>query len=184
MPPIDAVRTSGPTRSDPAWLWLLAAALLLVRVASGVYEERRPPVRPDLMQWVPATEAPALAQRSGRPILYDFSAEWCGPCKVMEREVFADAKLANALSTLVVPVRVVDRQQEDGRNPARVDSLQRAHGVTGFPTLVLVGADGKSVGHIEGYPGAQETVKWVSETSMKARLSGRGNKAGATFTFP
>jgi hypothetical protein len=34
------------------------------------------------------------------------------------------------------------------------------------------------------HPGAQETVKWVTETSIKARMGGKGNKAGATFTFP
>jgi len=42
--------------------------------------------------------------------------------------------------------------------------------VNAFPTLVIVGADGKAIDHIEGYPGAHEFVSWVATTSTKSRL--------------
>ena len=133
------------------------------------------------MPWVPALEAPARAQASGRPIMYDFSAEWCGPCQRMQADVFADEKLAHTIGQIVVPVHVVDRQQEDGHNPAVVDSLQRAHNVNAFPTLVVVGADGHAVDRIEGYPGAQELVRWVGRAGIKARMAGKG---GSPLLFP
>lgn len=181
MPPAEPVAPRGPSRRDPALLWIVAAALLAARVATGIYEEKHPPTRPDLVSWVPAAAAPARAAATHKPILYDYSAEWCGPCQRMQREVFEDPKLAASLEALVVPVHVVDRRREEGHNSAIVDSLQRVHDVNAFPTLVIVGADGKALDRQEGYPGAHEFVSWVATTSARRRMQ---PGAGATITLP
>ena len=180
MPPIEPAGPRGSSRRDPAWLWLVAGALLVARVATGIHESAHPPVQPDLVSWVPAAEAPALALATHKPILYDFSADWCAPCRQMEREVFADEKHARMLSRFVVPVHVIDRRREDGHNSALVDSLQRVHDARAFPTLVLVGADGHAIDRMEGFPGTQRFMTWVATAGAKQMTP----RAGTTLTLP
>ena len=175
-----AASPAGPTRRDPRLLWIAAAVLLAARIVLGIVEQRNPPKLPDLMMWVEPAEAVAVAQRTGRPILYDFTADWCAPCQEMRQEVFAQERYAQALGHLVVPVRVIDRQQEEGRNSPVVDSLQQAHKITGFPTLVIVGADGKVVDQLVGFPGSDAVLSWATATARKTHVK----DAGVKLQFP
>jgi thiol-disulfide isomerase/thioredoxin len=86
-------------------------------------------------------EAEALAQREGKPLFVDFETVWCGPCKVMDEWVYtADAVVAASRSVVAVKV--------DGDE--RLD-LKERFGVTGFPTVILLGTDGQEIRRAAGY---------------------------------
>src|SRR5207248_3498327 len=102
--------------------------------------------------------------REHKALLYDFSAEWCGPCREMSRDVFSDRTQAGQIDLLYVPVRVLDRNREEGKNPALVDSLQTRYAVHGFPTLVVVRRDG-SVDSRVGYEGRDATMAWLTRNA-------------------
>ena len=83
---------------------------------------------------------PAIISRAaqeGKPVILDFSAEWCQPCEIMEREVFQDAEVVE-LSRRFVAVRL-DLTQ---RHPDQEKILGR-YQVQGVPTIIFMNRDGQ-----------------------------------------
>ncbi|MBI1798032.1 MAG: thioredoxin family protein [Candidatus Eisenbacteria bacterium] len=170
MPPVDGA--PGSTRWLPTGLVIAAAVLLVARVGTGIYEERHPPALADLVHWRPIETAVAEARQAHRPILYDFTADWCPPCRAMKREVFADPQAAAQIERLFVPVRVLDRQREEGRNPAAVESLQTRYSIDSFPTLVVAPVGQGEAKTFAGYGGKAATLQQLSRAAVALRIGG------------
>jgi thiol:disulfide interchange protein len=145
-------------RALPVWLPILAALLIVARVVSTKYAVK---ADSDLVHWTDIRIATAAAARSHRPILYEFSAEWCGPCHVLEREVFMDPALAKEINSRYIAVKVIDRQREDGRNSDAVQHLMNRYGVNAFPTVVIAASDGSVRDRAVGYNGRDKFAAFL-----------------------
>ncbi len=169
---------SNPNRFNWLWLVVAAAAFFLGRWGWGAMHPAPAPASAPAVagasaapaeegptHWVAVADAESRAKQAGKPILYDFNAAWCPPCRALKADVFSNASLAQQVETHVVPVTVVDRYREDGRNAPEIDALQQRFGIEAFPTLVVVSPTTGRFEKAEGYGGPEQTLAWIERAA-------------------
>ncbi len=184
--PGEPPRRAGSTRRDPYVLLAIALLLLVLRIGFVIREARQRARAGDgasevvdRVAWRPLNVGLAESRATGRPLLLDFTADWCPPCRLMQSEIFADPGTAAELNRRFVPVRVLDRAREDGRNAPWVDSLQARFRVGAFPTLVITRPDGEAPVRIEGYLGRDFTLGRIEDARLHLRVQDMVPPAGA-----
>ena len=99
-------------------------------------------------------QAVTLASLKGRVVLLDFWATWCGPCKAAMPSIQKIHEDYSGKPVTVLGIDVFERKADAGPKYFREkgftygcllegEDLARAYGVTGIPTLVVIGKDGK-----------------------------------------
>ncbi|MDP2451802.1 MAG: protein-disulfide reductase DsbD [Polaromonas sp.] len=79
----------------------------------------------------------AEAGQRGQWTLVDFYADWCVSCHVIERTVFAEPRVQQALAGMQLLRPDVTANDVDDQ------ALMRTHQILGPPTMLLIGPDGK-----------------------------------------
>jgi thiol:disulfide interchange protein DsbD len=85
-------------------------------------------------------ESIAAATPAGKPVIIDFYATWCLPCKELDAKTFNDDAVAKELDRFVR----VKADLTNDQDPL-VQKLTKDYSIVGVPTIVLIDASGKEV---------------------------------------
>lgn len=92
-----------------------------------------------LLSWVHSeVEAVEKAKTEKRPMIVDFTAEWCGACKKLAKETLSDPRVM-AKAGNFVGVKVDATNDED----PQVEAVKDKYQVVGLPTLVIYDSNGQ-----------------------------------------
>ena len=95
------------------------------------------------------------ALRSDLPVVIDFWAEWCGPCRMMAPAFEA------AASQLEPRVRLAKLDTE--AEPA----IAGRYGIRGIPSMVMI-RKGREIARTSGAMPTQAIVRWVEQALAQA----------------
>jgi thioredoxin-related protein len=144
--------------------------LLFIALTLSAYSFKKEVNNDIKIKWLTIEEAYKLNQKEPRKIFIDVYTDWCGWCKKMDRDTFSDPKVAEFVTENFYAVKL---NAEDtfsiqlADDPTTPQKIARSMGVSGYPTIVYMKEDFKTIHVVPGYQKAgdfltnlENVLKW------------------------
>lgn len=109
--------------------------------------------------YTPQRMEQAIASR--KPVMLDFTADWCAVCQELERGPFSDPSVAKASQNLV-RLRV-----DASKDTPELAAAKAKYGVSGFPTVIFMDSSGSEIK-------ALRVNKYIDTAEMIRRMEQAG----------
>lgn len=98
--------------------------------------------------------AQKLANNSDKNIMVFFTAEWCSPCRIMKREVFADQEVKNAMDAKVVSIEI-------NIDDPNTEALVKQYNIGATPTTIFIDTEGNVINYAVGKVGKAKFLEML-----------------------
>ncbi len=100
------------------------------------------------------------SKNNNRPVLIDFYADWCIPCKELDHSTFPDPKVVEISKKF-------DSYKADITHTLskEVEKLRKNYKIIGVPTLLILDSNGKEVKRITGFVTAEVFYDFLKEVN-------------------
>ncbi len=96
----------------------------------------------------------AKAKKTKKNIFFDAYASWCGPCKLLKRDVFTTKTAGDFFNKNFINVAM---DMEKGEGAALAPAFQ----ISAYPTLLILNHKGEIIGRTMGYKSAEKLIEFA-----------------------
>ena len=106
----------------------------------------------------------AIASKSNKLIMIDFMAEWCPPCKEMDKITFSNTNIIKK-SNEFIPVRIdIDKQKDIAEE---YNGNARKYGGIGIPNILFLDKEKNIIRQIVGFHNVDQLMGVMDSILMK-----------------
>jgi len=116
----------------------------------------------DLLEakWLKFEDAMSAAAATKKIVMVDFMADWCGPCKMMDKEVFQSAAFKDAVKGMLLSKVDVDNEK----------ATAQKYGIEAMPTVKFLKPDGTVLHEFVGYGGPAQVLAEIKKARSMAGI--------------
>jgi len=144
--------------------------ILFIFISCQIYSQE--------INWVTLDQALELQKKNPKNIIMDVYTNWCGPCKLLDRNTFKNKDVSSFINKYYYAVKFnAEGDSEvnyDGRvftNPNfQPDKTQRRNGthqltrylnVSAYPTIIFMDKNSDLITYVRGYKTPQQLELWL-----------------------
>jgi thioredoxin-related protein len=139
---------------------------------------------PPRVRWMSIEEALVKMRTEKRPIMVDVYTDWCGWCKVMDKNTFQDEEIAQSLNDQFYPVKLDGEHKanitldgvtykfvESGRNGYHELAAILLNKQLSYPSVVFLNEELQIITRVQGYQKPKDFRKIVQYIGTNAYKS-------------